>query len=97
MEVVFMLLTVKFKLVEVVMLNFRLRVVCLLTASLITTHVLSQDISGWSDKTICRLAANQQDNPQFLQEVKKRELSCADYKVIKPNVAVPETSNGSGY
>ena len=79
------------------MFNFCFRGLCLLSALLITTHVLSQDISGWSDKTICRLAANQQDNPQFLQEVKKRELSCADYKVIKPNVAVPETSNGSGY
>jgi hypothetical protein len=26
-----------------------------LCASLVATHALSQDISGWSDKTVCRL------------------------------------------
>jgi len=53
-----------------------IRVVCLLTASLMATHVLSQDLSGWSDKTVCRLASSQQDDPQYLQEAKKRGISC---------------------
>ena len=57
-------------------MNFCFRLVCLLTASLMATHALSQDLSGWSDKTVCRLASSQQDNPQYLQEAKNRGLSC---------------------
>ena len=67
---------VKFKLLGAVMLNFCIRVVCLLTASSISTHALSQDILGWSDQTICRLVSTQQGDPQFLQEAKNRGLSC---------------------
>ena len=46
---------IKLKLLGVVKLNLYIRVVCLLCASLVATHALSQDISGWSDKTVCRL------------------------------------------
>ena len=40
------------------------------------THAMSQDLSGWSDKTLCRLASSQQDDPQYLQEATERGISC---------------------
>jgi hypothetical protein len=42
------------------------------------THALSQDLSGWSDKTLCRLASSQQDDPQYLQEATERGISCGN-------------------
>jgi hypothetical protein len=39
-----------------------------------------KDMSGWSDKTICRLASNHQGNNQYIQEAKARALSCAASK-----------------
>ncbi|MDP6191001.1 MAG: hypothetical protein QF872_09370, partial [Gammaproteobacteria bacterium] len=56
---------------------FYFRIVCVLIASVMATHALSQDLSSWSDKTVCRLAASQQGSPQYLQEAKNRGLSCA--------------------
>jgi len=56
--------------------TFCSRIACLLAASLMATHALSQDLSGWSDKTVCRLAISQQDDPQYLQEAKNRGLNC---------------------
>jgi hypothetical protein len=58
---------------------------------------LSQELSGWSDKTICRLASNEPDEPLYLQEVITRALVCADYPLINPIVVVPKDSNSSGY
>ena len=79
------------------MLNFLCRMACLLSVTLMAQPVLSQDMSGWSDKTICRLAANQPDEALYLQEVITRVLDCADYKVVKPSALIPKSSSGSGY
>ena len=46
---------IEFKLLGVVKLNFYIRVVCLLCASFMTANAFAQDLSGWSDKTVCRL------------------------------------------
>ena len=70
-------------------MNFYRRIVCALIASLMATHALSQDISGWSDKTVCRLASSQQDDPQYLQEAKNRGLSCGS------EVAKKQSSNSN--
>ena len=51
------------------------------------THALSQDLSGWSDKTLCRLASSQQDDPQYLQEATERGISCGS------GVAKKQSSN----
>ena len=56
---------------------FCIRIACLLAASLMASHALSQDLSGWSDKTVCRLVISQQDDPQYLEEAKNRGLSCS--------------------
>ena len=79
------------------MLNFLCRMACLLSVTLMAQPVLSQDISDWSDKTICRLAANQPDEALYQQEVITRVLDCADYKVVKPSAFIPKSSSGSGY
>jgi len=67
---------VKFQLLEVAMLKFCIRIACLLAASLLATHALSQGISDWSDKTICRLAKTTPDNVEYQAEEKRRGLSC---------------------
>ena len=82
------------------MLNIHCRLACLLCVTLIAKPVLSQDISGWSDKTICRLASNQPDEALYQQEVITRQLECGDYKVVKPSIVIPKNKNksaGSSY
>ena len=41
------------------------------------THALSQDLSGWSDKTVCRQLLNNPDNTDYLEEADSRSLDCA--------------------
>ena len=53
-----------------------IRIIFVLTASLMATHALSQDLSGWSDKTVCRQLLNNPDNTDYLEEAKNRGLSC---------------------
>ena len=40
------------------------------------THALSQDLSGRSDKTVCRQLLINPDNTDYLEEAKNRGLSC---------------------
>lgn len=77
---------IKLKLLGVAMLNFCIRAVCLLTASLMATHALSQDMRGWSDKTVCRLLLSKPDELAYLEEVTSRGLGCgsAQKNVSKP-------------
>ena len=58
-------------------MDFFFRLVCLLTLSLMATHALSQDLSGWSDKTVCRQLLNNPDNTDYAQEADSRSLDCA--------------------
>ena len=70
-----------------------IRVVCLLTASLMATHVLSQDLSGWSDKTVCRLVESD-GGAVYVEEATNRGLDCkAPIKAVK---AKPESDKSSG-
>ena len=62
-------------------------------------NALAQDLSGWSDKTICRLIDEKHSSllTQLLQETKTRRLICNNGKIAgytSPKVASPEpTSN----
>ena len=49
----------------------------MLTASLMAAHALTQDMSGWSDKTVCRLLLSKPDKLAYLEEVSSRGLNCA--------------------
>ena len=40
------------------------------------THALSQDLSGWSDKTVCRQLLKNPDNTDYVQEADSRGLAC---------------------
>lgn len=68
------------------MLKPWIQIIYALAATLLATHVHSQNLSSWSDKTICRLVSTEQKKPQFLQEAKKRELNCVRHIVIKTTV-----------
>ena len=57
-------------------MNLNIRVVLILTVSLMATHALSQDLSGWSDKTVCRVAKEQPKNEDFKSAIDARGLSC---------------------
>jgi len=57
-------------------MNFCFRLVCLFTALLMATHAMSQDLSGWSDKTVCRQLLNNPDNTDYLEEADSRGLTC---------------------
>lgn len=43
----------------------------------ISQYTSAQGMSGWSDKTVCRLAKSQADNQLFLDEAKRRNISCS--------------------
>jgi hypothetical protein len=48
---------------------------CFICASLFAVEAFAQDMSGWSDKTICRLLKDQ-DKQEIMDEAKNRGLSC---------------------
>ena len=58
------------------MLKPHTRAICLLTLALMAPHALSQDMKGWSDKTVCRLAKTTPDNIYYQAESTRRGLSC---------------------
>ena len=50
--------------------------VCFICASLFVAQVYAADMSGWSDKTVCRLAKATADNTEYQTELTKRSLIC---------------------
>jgi len=74
-------------------MNLNIRVVLILTASLMATPVLSQNISGWSDKTVCRLVESD-GGAAYVEEASSRGLDC---KVpIKAKHTKPKSKSSSG-
>ena len=74
---------IKLKLLGVVKLNLYIKVICLLCASLMATHALSQDMSGWSDKTVCRLVESN-GGAEYLEEAASRGVNCKAPIKAKP-------------
>ncbi len=56
-------------------------ILCLLLC--VINPVSAQDMSEWSDKTICRLAQAQKENLIFIEEAKLRSLPCVEMSVEK--------------
>jgi hypothetical protein len=46
---------VEFKLLGTVIMKSYIRIIFVLAASFMAAHAFAQDLSGWSDKTVCRL------------------------------------------
>ena len=66
---------VEFKLLGTVIMKSYIRIIFVLTASLLATHALSQELSGWSDKTVCRLVASD-GSAAYVEEASSRGLKC---------------------
>ena len=84
---------IKLKLLGVVELNLYIRVICLLGASLIATHALSQNLSGWSDKTVCRLVESD-GGGAYVEEAVNRGLDCKAPIKAKPSNPKSDSSTG---
>jgi len=78
------------------MLNFGIRVICLLIASFIVTPALSQGMSGWSDKTVCRLVESD-GGAAYVEEASIRGLDCkAPIKASKAKHTKPKPDSSTG-
>jgi hypothetical protein len=60
-------------------LNKGLQLICLISIYLWSTFTLAQDMSGWSDKTLCRLIKNSGDQA-YIEEASRRDLVCGGVK-----------------
>ena len=70
-----------------------IRIIFVLTASLLATHALSQELSGWSDKTVCRLVESD-GSAAYVEEASSRGLECKAPIKAKP---VKPTKSKSNY
>ena len=57
------------------MFHLSIRAICLLSAALLAMHVFSQDMSNWTDKTVCRLVESDV-GAIYLEEAISRDLAC---------------------
>ena len=57
-------------------LNLRRLLLGLVATSLMAVPAMAADMSGWSDKTVCRLLAGKPDNAEFVAEALQRGLNC---------------------
>ena len=57
------------------MFHLIIRAICLLSASLLAMHAFSQDMSNWTDKTVCRLVESD-TGAIYLEEAISRVLTC---------------------
>jgi CubicO group peptidase (beta-lactamase class C family) len=84
---------VEFKLLGTVIMKSYIRIIFVLAASLMATHALSQDISGWSDRTVCRLVASD-GGAAYLEEASSRGLDCKAPTKAKPTKPKSKSSSG---
>ena len=75
-------------------LNFCIRVICLLIASLVVTPALSQGMSGWSDKTVCRLVKSD-GGAAYVEEATSRGLDCKAPIKAKPTKPKSDSSTAN--
>ena len=75
-----------------VKLRFGIRVICLLIASLVVTPALAQGMSGWSDKTVCRLVESD-GGAAYVEEASSRGLVCK--APIKAKPTKPKSNNST--
>ena len=76
-----------------VIMNSCIRIVCVLISSLMATHALSQDLSGWSDKTVCRLVESD-GGATYVEEANSRGLECKASIKAKPTKPRSDSSTG---
>jgi len=72
-----------------------------LSIGIVPTWSYAADMSNWSDKTVCRLVASQNENAEFLAEAQGRGLDCGGKQTGKnkqnANKAVAKLGNEQGF
>ena len=63
------------------------RYFCFVFVSLLATQVFAADMSGWSDKTVCRLVKAGGGQEQ-IDEAKSRGLACGAAAISAPKATV---------
>ena len=58
--------------------HWRIPVILLVStiAAALALPILAADMSGWSDKSVCRLVTTTVDNAVYLAEAQRRQLDC---------------------
>ena len=74
-------------------MNWNIRVVLVLTALVMAANALAQDLSGWSDKTVCRLVETN-GVAVYVEEASSRGLVCK--APIKAQPTKPKSKSSSG-
>jgi len=87
------ILIVKLRLLRAVIMKSYVRIICILIASVMATHALPQDLSGWSDKTVCRLVESD-GGGTYVEEADNRGLDCK--APIKAKPTKPKSNNSNG-
>ena len=64
----------------------RFRYFCFICASLVSTQMFAQEMSGWSDKTICRLV-KAGGGQEHIEEATRRGLTCG--QTVSTNTPAP--------
>ena len=85
---------IKLQLLGVVIMKFYIRVVCLMCVSFMAAHALAQDLSGWSDKTVCRLVKGD-GGAAYVAEASSRGLDCKAPIQAKPTKPKPDSSTAN--
>ena len=57
-------------------------------------NAMSQDLSGWSDKTVCRQLLNNPDNTDYVQEADSRSLVCGSSTQSSNEIIDLKKANG---
>jgi hypothetical protein len=68
---------VEFKLLGTVIMKSYIRIIFVLAASFMAAHAFAQDLSGWSDKTVCRLVESD-GGEVYIKEAQNRGLACGE-------------------
>jgi len=79
---------VKLRLLGAVIMKSCVRIICILISSVMATHALSQDLLGWSDKTVCRLVESDA-GAVYGEEAISRDLAC--------KIPIKPTNNAKSY
>ena len=72
----------------------RFKYFCFICASLLATQVLAQNMSGWSDKTVCRLVKSG-GGQEHIEEAASRGLDCKSSTVKSSTVKSSAVSSSS--
>ena len=71
-----------------------IRIIFLRSVSLMAANAMSQDLSGWSDKTVCRQLLNNPDNTDYVQEADSRSLVCGSSTQSSNEIIDLKKANG---